>query len=53
MKFGRAAPGTRPISSAADADRMARDEETVRRGFWRKARRFAARLPFAEDLLAA
>src|SRR5207247_5682282 len=30
-----------------------RDEETVRRGFWRKARKVAARLPFAEDLLAA
>jgi uncharacterized membrane protein YkvA (DUF1232 family) len=29
------------------------DEETVRRGFWRKARRVAAGLPFAEDLLAA
>jgi uncharacterized membrane protein YkvA (DUF1232 family) len=30
-----------------------RDEETVRRGFWRKLRRVAAGLPFAEDLLAA
>ena len=39
--------------AAADADRMARDEETVRRGFRRKARKLAARLPFAEDLLAA
>jgi uncharacterized membrane protein YkvA (DUF1232 family) len=36
-----------------DADRFARDEETVRRGFWKKARRVAAGLPFAEDLLAA
>jgi len=36
-----------------DAERVARDEETVRRGFWRKLRKFAARLPFAEDLLAA
>ena len=36
-----------------DAERVARDEETVRRGFWRKLKRFAARLPFAEDLLAA
>src|SRR3954470_20263459 len=36
-----------------DAARFARDEETVRRGFWKKARRVAARLPFAEDLLAA
>ena len=36
-----------------DAERLARDEETVRRGFWPKAKQFAARLPFAEDLLAA
>lgn len=33
--------------------RLARDEQGMRRAFWRKARRFAARLPFAEDLLAA
>jgi uncharacterized membrane protein YkvA (DUF1232 family) len=39
--------------SSADAGRFARDEEIVRRGFWTKARKFAARLPFAEDLLAA
>jgi uncharacterized membrane protein YkvA (DUF1232 family) len=39
--------------SSADAERVARDEETVRRRFWPKLRRFAARLPFAEDLLAA
>ena len=32
---------------------FARDEETVRRGFWPKLRRVAAQLPFAEDLLAA
>ena len=31
----------------------AADEETVRRGFWVKVRRFGAALPFAEDLLAA
>jgi uncharacterized membrane protein YkvA (DUF1232 family) len=36
----------------ADA-RPADDEALVRRGFWRKARRVAAGLPFAEDLLAA
>src|SRR5215216_6658139 len=35
------------------ARRLARDEATVRRGFWAKLRRFAAGLPFAEDLLAA
>src|SRR4051794_41685583 len=39
--------------AAPDAERVARDEETVRRGFWPKLRRFASRLPFAEDLLAA
>src|SRR5205085_7108424 len=32
---------------------MARDEATVRRRFWRKLKRFAAQLPFAEDLAAA
>lgn len=35
------------------ARRAERDEATVRRGFWRKARKVAAGLPFAEDLLAA
>ncbi len=35
------------------ARRIAADEAEVRRGFWRKLRRLAARLPFAEDLLAA
>lgn len=29
------------------------NEALVRRGFWRKCRRVAARLPFAEDLIAA
>jgi len=33
--------------------RMAGDEAGMRRDFWAKMRRFAARLPFAEDLLAA
>jgi uncharacterized membrane protein YkvA (DUF1232 family) len=37
----------------ADAGKFARDEETVRAKFWPKLRRVAARLPFAEDLLAA
>jgi uncharacterized membrane protein YkvA (DUF1232 family) len=40
-----------------DAEALARgvavDEKVVRRNFWRKLRRLAARLPFAEDLLAA
>ena len=39
--------------ASADAGSFARDEDIVRRGFWKKARKFAARLPFAEDLLAA
>ena len=38
---------------AAEAGTFARDEQAVRRRFWPKLRRFAARLPFAEDLLAA
>ena len=37
----------------ADWARYERDERRVRRDFWAKARRVAARLPFAEDLLAA
>jgi len=50
MSFGYTA-------SWADAEALARrvaaDEAEVRRGFWRKLRRLAARLPFAEDLIAA
>jgi uncharacterized membrane protein YkvA (DUF1232 family) len=33
--------------------RIAGDEAEVRRDFWRKLRRLAARIPFAEDLIAA
>jgi uncharacterized membrane protein YkvA (DUF1232 family) len=33
--------------------KFAREKAYVRRGFWAKARRVAAGLPFAEDLLAA
>jgi uncharacterized membrane protein YkvA (DUF1232 family) len=40
-------------SVSADAARIAREKTYVRRGFWTKARRVAAALPFAEDLLAA
>src|SRR6516225_12271238 len=32
---------------------MAREKSRVRREFWPKFRRFAAKLPFAEDLVAA
>jgi uncharacterized membrane protein YkvA (DUF1232 family) len=35
------------------ADRLAKDRESVRRRFWGKFKRVAARLPFAEDLLSA
>jgi uncharacterized membrane protein YkvA (DUF1232 family) len=49
MPFERTAFWGRP---GAD-DRAARDEARVRRDFWAKAKRVAARLPFAEDLLAA
>ena len=45
--FGRSAAG------AASWDDMKRDEARVRRGFWPKLKRVAAKLPFAEDLLAA
>ena len=36
-----------------DDERLKRDEATVPRDFWRKFRRFAAQIPFAEDLLTA
>ena len=36
-----------------DPNKTAAEEEYVRRRFWRKAKRVAAKLPFAEDLLAA
>jgi len=35
------------------AAEFARDADLVRRRFWAKAKRFAAQLPFAEDLLTA
>jgi uncharacterized membrane protein YkvA (DUF1232 family) len=35
------------------ADRLARDRDSVRRRFWIKLKKVAARLPFVEDLLAA
>ena len=36
-----------------DVVKLAREQAYVRRHFWTKLRRFAAGLPFAEDLLAA
>jgi uncharacterized membrane protein YkvA (DUF1232 family) len=38
---------------AAGASDFAREAEMVRRRFWAKAKRFAAQLPFAEDLVTA
>jgi len=35
------------------ADRLARDRDSIRRRFWSKLKRVVAKLPFAEDLLAA
>jgi uncharacterized membrane protein YkvA (DUF1232 family) len=35
------------------ADRLAEDRESVRKRFWIKLKKVAAKLPFAEDLLAA
>jgi uncharacterized membrane protein YkvA (DUF1232 family) len=35
------------------ADRLAQDQDSVQRRFWIKLKRVAAKLPFAEDLLAA
>ena len=49
MPLGRAAAW----GSGGCDEQDTRNEERVRRDFWRKAARVAARLPFAEDLLAA
>ena len=38
---------------AADTAQFARNEATVRRGFWEKARRTLGRVPFTEDAVAA
>jgi uncharacterized membrane protein YkvA (DUF1232 family) len=35
------------------ADRLARDRDSLRRRFWIKLKQVVAKLPFAEDLLAA
>jgi uncharacterized membrane protein YkvA (DUF1232 family) len=53
MSFDNTAAWRQPGVDASAAGRTARDEERVRQRFWRKARRVAAGLPFAEDLLAA
>jgi uncharacterized membrane protein YkvA (DUF1232 family) len=45
--------GARTSEPGSDEAKAARDEARVRRDFWPKLRRTAARLPFAEDLVAA
>lgn len=37
----------------ADAEQVARDQETVEKGFWPKLKKVAQQIPFLEDLVAA
>jgi uncharacterized membrane protein YkvA (DUF1232 family) len=61
MRFGYSTAwsnaGWSKASAWADAEalaqRIAADERDLQQKFWRKLRRLAARLPFAEDLIAA
>jgi uncharacterized membrane protein YkvA (DUF1232 family) len=48
MRFGRAAAFDSNTNMGAAEEKL-----TVRRGFWRKVKRVAAQIPFAEDLLTA
>jgi len=41
------------VEMSWDVARVARERAYVRRGFWTKAKRVAASLPFAEELLTA
>jgi uncharacterized membrane protein YkvA (DUF1232 family) len=55
---GDSLKGTRAMMSEhtvgfEPADDLAKDPESVRRRFWKKLKRVAVRLPFAEDLLSA
>jgi uncharacterized membrane protein YkvA (DUF1232 family) len=40
-------------ASFEPADRLAQDRESVRKRFWTKLKRVAAKVPFTEELLAA
>lgn len=60
MRFGRTSAGSKAWSGKGwsgkarrAAPNLAQDERVVRAGFWVKVKRQAAKLPFAEDLLAA
>jgi uncharacterized membrane protein YkvA (DUF1232 family) len=50
-----AAPPVEPGNALVpvDCDRLARDQGTVQRGFWRKVRALLGRVPFVEDAVAA
>ena len=41
------------VADFEPAEKLAKDPERVRKSFWIKIKRVAAKLPFAEDLLAA
>jgi uncharacterized membrane protein YkvA (DUF1232 family) len=45
--------GMRSERTWDQAEQLARDEETLRSGFWRKLGKSAAYIPFAEELLTA
>jgi uncharacterized membrane protein YkvA (DUF1232 family) len=55
MRFGRTSAGSKAWSGKTrrPAPNVAEDERIVRSGFWVKIKRYAAQLPFAEDLLSA
>jgi len=53
MSSDRTASWNDPELDEGAMRRASRDEARVRGGFWTKARRVVAGLPFAEDLLAA
>jgi uncharacterized membrane protein YkvA (DUF1232 family) len=56
--FSTATPLAKPAGRTtfclmSDATDLVRDEATVRRGFWEKARKSLGRVPFTEDAVAA
>jgi uncharacterized membrane protein YkvA (DUF1232 family) len=53
LKAGRAMATSDYSVGFEPADRLAQDRDSVRRRFWIKFKRVAAKLPFAEELLAA
>jgi uncharacterized membrane protein YkvA (DUF1232 family) len=45
--------GSATADFASKPENFERDRDSVRKNFWRKLKRVAAKIPFAEDLLAA